>query len=72
MVEAVRRQRTDMGSIPVGRTNSEFAWEANLVKAPRRSRGEVGSKPTPGTIYSRGSDPSRHRSVHAELKGLAP
>jgi hypothetical protein len=28
------------------------AWEANLVKAPRRKRGEVGSKPTPGTIVS--------------------
>ena len=27
----------------------QCAWEANLVKAPRRSRGEVGSKPTPGT-----------------------
>jgi hypothetical protein len=24
-----------MGSMPVGRTNLEFAWEANLVKAPR-------------------------------------
>ena len=27
----------------------EKAWVADLVKAPRRSRGEVGSKPTPGT-----------------------
>jgi hypothetical protein len=31
----------------------QFAWEANLVKAPRRKRGEVGSKPTPGTILLR-------------------
>jgi hypothetical protein len=28
------------------------AWEADLVTAPRRSRGEVGSKPTPGTKSS--------------------
>ena len=30
---------------------AHIAWEADLVTAPRRKRGEVGSKPTPGTNF---------------------
>ena len=54
------RHSGGVGSTPAVRTNSRastrsrasssiIAWEADLVTAPRRKRGEVGSKPTPGT-----------------------
>jgi hypothetical protein len=42
-------------SAPIHATlfGSTIAWEANLVKASRRKREEVGSKPTPGTSLRR-------------------
>lgn len=60
-----------------------IAWEANLVKAPRRRRGEVGSKPTPGTStpsstgkaprYERGRcRVSSCRLHHASLRRCRP
>jgi len=35
--------------LSVRRFVCNLAWEVDLVTAPRRKRGEVGSKPTPGT-----------------------
>jgi hypothetical protein len=52
-----------------------IAWEANLAKALRSSRGDVGSKPTPGTdiLHSWGQAlPSRHRSVARGAGGSGP
>jgi hypothetical protein len=45
--------------------DSHSAWEANLVKAPRRRRGEVGSKPTPGTSFRNQQSGVRDRSFIA-------
>src|SRR3954470_11720080 len=62
------------GSTPAVRTNL-LAWEADLVTAPRRKRGEVGSKPTPGTndgtIAQLGEPPPCKREMRVRVP-LAP
>src|SRR5689334_9950904 len=54
---------------------SQSTWEANLVKAPHRKCGEVGSKPTPGTnhgtIAQSGEHPPRTREMRVRFP-LAP
>jgi hypothetical protein len=49
----------------------QFARKANLVKAPRRNRGEVGSKPTPSTIWD-DSSTGRAAASQAEDAGSSP
>ena len=51
VIKAARGVVTSRNRIVTG-APLQFAQEANLVKAPRRRRGEVGSKPTLGTNSS--------------------
>ena len=49
----------------------QFARKADLVTAPRRNRGEVGSKPTPSTIWD-DSSTGRAAASQAEDAGSSP
>jgi hypothetical protein len=68
------RHSGGVGSTPAVRANaqSKIAWEANLVKASRRKRGEVGSKPTPGANQRDDSSIGRASALQAGDAGSIP